>query len=232
MASLFVRIREMVSAHAHHSLDEVENPHVMAQQVLRDLTQDIHNAQRALVTALGAEKQLQRQRDDAGREAADWEGKAERLLRNGAEDKARIALERAVGLRQRQQSLDKPLDTAHRTVARMRQQLGHLQTEFENARGRCAQISANQAAAEALGAASRAGDHYTSAMDRAQRLDTLSAKASRFEAETEAAAELLSEKDSFEREVSATDRKAAVDEALTTLKARLGNLTPAPAATS
>lgn len=232
MASLFMRIREMVHAHAHHSLDEVENPHVMAQQVLRGLSEDIHHAQRALVTALGAEKQLERQRDEALREAADWERKAERLLTAGAEDKARGALERAVGLNQRAQGLDKPLQTARKTVARMREQAGQLQTEFESARSRCAQISANQAAAEALGAASRASDHYTSAMDRAQRLDTLSAKASRHEAETEAAAELLGEKDQFEREVAAVDRKAAVDDALAALKARLASGTPAPAAAS
>lgn len=232
MASLFVRIREMVSAHAHHSLDEAENPQVMAQQVLRGLTGDIHNAQRALVTALGAEKQLDKQRDEALREGADWERKAERLLQTGAEDKARTALDRAIGLRQRAQGLDKPLDTARRTVSRMREQTAHLQTEFENARSRCAQISANQAASEALGAATRASDHYTSAMDRAQRLDTLSARASRYEAETEAAAELLGEKDRFEREVAEVDRKAAVDDALAALKARLGVAAAAPSGSS
>jgi phage shock protein A len=226
MASLFMRIREMVTAHAHHSLDEAENPHVMAQQVLRGLTQDIHNAQRALVTALGAEKQLTRQREEALREAAEWEAKAERLLTGGAEDKARTALDRAVSLRQRAQGFDRPLATAARTVGRMREQLAHLQTEFETARSRCAQISANHAAAEALGAAGRACDHYTSAMDRAQRLDTLSARASRHEAETEAAAELLGEKDQFEREVAAVDRKAAVDEAMAALKNRLSAVPP------
>ena len=176
--------------------------------------------------------QRERQRDDARREAADWESKAERLLRSGVDDKARGALDRAVSQHQRAQALEKPLDTAQRTVARMKQRLAQLQTEFENARGRCAQITANQAAAECLGAASRAGDHYTSAMDRSQRLDTLSAKASRYEAETEAAAELLGEQDRFEREVAAVDRKAAVDEALAALKARLGGGGLAPAAAS
>lgn len=233
MASLFMRIREMVHAHAHHTLDEAENPHVMAQQVLRGLTEDIHNAQRALVTALGAGKQLERQRDEALRETAEWERRAEHLLTSGAEDKVRGALERAVAQRQRAQALDRPLTTARRTVSRMREQLAQLQAEFETARGRCAQISANQAAAEALGAASRASDHYSSAMDRAQRLDTLSAKASRYEAETEAAAELLGEKDQFEREVAAVGRKVAVDEALAALKARVaGAATQSPAATS
>lgn len=230
MASLFVRIREMVTAHAHHNLDQAENPQVMAQQLLRDLTEDIHRAQRALVTALGAEKQLQRQQTEARAEADRWEAKAERLLRSGAEAQTRAALERAVTQRQQAQALDKPLATAGRTVTRMREQLAQLQAEFERARGQCAQINAHQAAAEALGAASQAGDHYSNAMQRAHRLDTLSAKASRYEAESEAAAELLSEKDQLEREADAVDRKATVDEALADLRARMAAAAPPVAA--
>src|SRR5688572_19166663 len=96
MASLFLRIREMVTAHAHHQLDESENPHVMAQQVLRDLSGDIQGAQRALVTALGAEKSLARQHQQLLAEAAEWEAKAEKLLVTGNEPLARGALEKAL----------------------------------------------------------------------------------------------------------------------------------------
>lgn len=221
MVSLFTRIREIVTAHAHHSLDEAENPQVMAQQVLRDLSQDIHEARRALVTALGAEKQLERSREQRLAEAADWEGRAERLLLAGDEALARGALEKAIAARATAAGMDKPLETARKSVARMREQVARLKTEWESARGRCAQISANQAAAEAMGVASRANDHYTAAMDRSLRLDQLAAKASGFEAEVEAASELLGEQDRFERAVAQVDQTAAVNEALAALKARL-----------
>ena len=221
MASLIMRIREMVTAHAHHSLDEAENPHVMAQQVLRDLAADVSNAQRALVTAMGAEKALQRQRDQWLADATEWERKAEKLLVAGSEALARGALEKAVAARTRAAEQERPLATAHKSVGRMREQAERLRAEWDSARGRAAQISANQAAAAAMGVASRASDQYTRAMDRSQRLDGLSRKAASFECEAEAAAELLGGHDELEREAARVDQKAAVDEALTALRARL-----------
>lgn len=228
--SLLVRIREMVHAHSHHALDEVENPHVMAQQMLRDLGGDLANANRALVSALGAEKTLLRQQQHAQAEAAEWQAKAERMLATAGEDLARTALERAVAAEARVGEQTRPLESARQSVKRLREQVARLKTEWENARARCAQIAVNQSAAQALGAASQFGDHYTRAMDRAQRLDQLSRKSTSFECEAEAAAELLSEHDRVDREIAGADRQAAVDAAMAALKTRLAaraGITPA-----
>lgn len=221
MASLIVRIREMMTAHAHHRLDDVENPDVMAQQMLRDLSEDIHSAQRALVTAMGAEKSLEKSRNQFLAEAADWERKAESLLRAGNEATARGAIARAVAARARAEEQAQPLDTARRSVARLREQVEQLRAEWEKARQRAAQINANQAASEAMGLAGRGADHYTRAMDRAHRLDQLSRKSARFESEVEAASELLGEQTRFEREADGAEQASAVDAAMAALKARL-----------
>ena len=42
MASLFARIRNVVAANAHHQVDQIENPQIMANQVLRDLGEEVH----------------------------------------------------------------------------------------------------------------------------------------------------------------------------------------------
>ncbi|AXQ30935.1 PspA/IM30 family protein [Solimonas sp. K1W22B-7] len=221
MPSLFYRIRSLVTAQAHHQIDEIENPQVMAHQVLRELGDDLQQANQALVISLGAEKQLQRQREAAGSEAADWELKAERLLKAGDEDKTRSALERAVQMRSRAQALETPLAAAQRATVRLREQVQRLKSELETARGRAAIISANQTAANALGSAARASDSYTRAMDRAQQMDRLSQKAARFESEAEAAAELLNEDGRFEREVAQVDLGVEVAARMAELKARL-----------
>lgn len=228
--SLLVRIREMVSAHSHHALDEVENPHVMAQQMLRDLSADLAQANRALVTALGAEKALLRQQQQARAEATEWQAKAERMLAVSGEELARTALERAIAAEARINEQERPLESARQSVKRLREQVARLRSEWENARARCAQIAANQNAAQALGAASRMGDHYSRAMDRAQRLDQLSRRATSFECEAEAAAELLSEHDRVDRDIARVDQQAAVESALAALKAKLSaraGITPA-----
>lgn len=219
--SLLVRIREMVSAHSHHVLDEVENPHVMSQQMLRELSDDLARANHALVTALGAEKHLERQQQQARTEAAEWNTRAERMLVSSGEALARSALERAIAAEARAAEQEKPLETARKSVQRLREQTARLKAEWENARVRCAQFAANQQAAEALGAATRFGDQYSRAMDRARRLDQLSRKSASFDCEAEAAAELLGEQDKLDREIAHVDRTAAVDDAMAALRERI-----------
>src|ERR1700757_1287719 len=98
MATLFARIRGLVVAQAHEAVDRVEDPQIMSHQLVRDLTTELAAANRGLVAALGAERQLQRSRERMSKEAGDWECSAETLLRKGEEGLAREALERAVSL--------------------------------------------------------------------------------------------------------------------------------------
>lgn len=219
--SLLVRIREMVSAHSHHALDEIENPEVMSQQMLRELGDDVARANHALVSALGAEKHLLRQQQQARAEAAEWQARAERMLVSGGEPLARSALERAVAAEARAAEQEKPLETARKGVQRLREQTARLKREWEDARVRCAQIAANQHAAEALGAATRFGDHYSRAMERARRLDHLSRKSAAFDCEAEAASELLGEQERLDGDIARVDRQVAVDDAMAALKARI-----------
>ena len=48
MASLFARIRNGVVANAHHAVDQTENPQIMANQVLRDLGEEVQATRRSL----------------------------------------------------------------------------------------------------------------------------------------------------------------------------------------
>ena len=226
MASLFARIRNVVVANAHHAVDQVENPQIMANQVLRDLGEEVQATRRSLVASLGAERQLLKQRETMRHEAADWDAKAERLLESGDEALSRSTLERAVSLKSAAAALENPVATAQRTTARLREQMQRLRGEWDNTRNRVAVISANQAAAEALGSVGQASDSYSRAMDRVHSLDELSRRAQSMESEADAAAELLNEQESLERAVSAHDQAAAVDAAMAQLKQRLATRKP------
>ena len=229
MASLFSRIRNVVVANAHHAVDQAESPHIMANQVLRDLGEEVQATRRSLVAALGAERHLLKQREAMQKEAAEWEARAERLLESGDEKLSRSTLERAVSLKSAAAALENPVATAQRTTARLREQMQRLRGEWDNTRNRVAVISANQAAAEALGSVSQASDSYSRAMDRVHSLDELSRRAQSMESEADAAAELLNEQESLERAVSAHDQAAAVDAAMAELKQRLAaRKSPAP----
>ena len=62
MSTLLSRIRGLVLAQAHHAVDRAEDPQLMSHQLVRDLTLELAAANRGLVAALGAERQLQRSR--------------------------------------------------------------------------------------------------------------------------------------------------------------------------
>lgn len=221
MASLMARIREMLSAQAHHGLDEIEDPDVMAQQVLRDLADDLQSAQRARVVAMGAKKRLEQERAQLLEDADAWETRAEALLRAGDEAVARQALQRAVASRAQAQSLERPLMSADQSVQRVRLQVEQLKRELAEAQARAAQIRASQHAADAAGAALRFRDHYSRAMERAQKMDRLARRAGGLEAEAAAAAELVEEAQSLERDADRVTSAVEVEAAMAALRARV-----------
>ena len=221
MATLLSRIRGLVVAQAHHAVDQAENPQLMSHQLVRDLTTELAHANRGLVAAMGAERQLQRCRERMEQEAADWERSAETLLRKGEEGLAREALERAVALRQGVAALAQPLQRAACAVERLRGQVGCLRAELGRVRQRVAVIDVHQAAALALRWAGQADDAYTRALDRAQELERYERSAESADCEAEAAGELLDEQDRLERSVARLSADAAVDEALAALRRRI-----------
>lgn len=221
MATLLSRIRGLVAAQAHRAVDRAENPQLMSHQLVRDLTTELANANRGLVAAMGAERQLRRSRERMEQEAADWERNAETLLRKNEEGLTREALERAVALRQGVEALAQPLQRAAGAVERLRGQVGRLRAELGRVRQRVAVIDVHQAAALALRRAGHADDAYTRALDRAQELERYERNAESTDCAAEAAGELLDEQDRLERSVARLSADAAVDEALAALRRRL-----------
>ncbi|MDB5975621.1 MAG: PspA/IM30 family protein [Nevskia sp.] len=221
MATLLSRIRGLVVARAHHAVDQAENPQLMSHQPVRDLTTELANANRGLVAAMGAERQLRCSRERMAQEAADWERSAETLLRKNEEGLAREALERAVALRQGVAALAEPLQRAAGAVERLRGQVGRLRSELGRVRQRVAVIDVHQAAALALRRAGQADDAHTRALDRAQELERYERSAESADCEAEAAGELLDEQDRLERGVARLSADAAVDEALAALRRRI-----------
>lgn len=220
MAGLMTRIRRLVLAEAHQQVDTMEDPSAMATQILRDLTVELQQARHALVIALGTEKQLRRQAQDATAEAGEWQQRAERWLQAGDETRARQALERTLQLEAKAQALSRPLEAAQRARLHRGEQVERLQQELQKVRQRVALIKANQTAAGLLRDVS-GGDPYTRACERQDQLDRYAERASGVAAEAEAASELLNEEDRLARESTDLDLQQDVAARLATLKAKL-----------
>lgn len=225
-ASLLQRVRDLVTAHSHDALDRVEDPQVMAQQILRDLEAELARIDHALVKAGGTTKLLERQQAQARQEADRWRLQARRMLEQQREDLARSALDRALDAETQARDLEPPLANAKRTAERLREQAQLVRREWDGARRRCVQITANQRTAQALGVAGRLGDVHSRSLERAQRLERLSLKSAEWDCDAEAATELLGEHQRLEREVGRVDRSAALDTELAALKLAMAPQAP------
>lgn len=87
------RIVSMTKAAANEVLDKLESPSLLMNQYLRDLDEQIAQAEQAVVEQQAKERILQTKLDDCSKQMAYYEEKAEQAALEGREFDARTAIE-------------------------------------------------------------------------------------------------------------------------------------------
>ncbi|WP_028548880.1 PspA/IM30 family protein [Paenibacillus sp. UNC451MF] len=90
---VFSRIKDMTKASMHELLDKVEDPIVMLNQYLRDMEEEIAQAEVTVARQIATERKVKERWDEAIRLTAQREEQAKEALKNGQEAAARQALE-------------------------------------------------------------------------------------------------------------------------------------------
>lgn len=93
---VFGRIKDMTKASMHELLDKVEDPIIMLNQYLRDMEEEIAQAEVTVARQISSERKLKERGDEAVRLSAQFEEQAKEALKNGQELAARQALEQKV----------------------------------------------------------------------------------------------------------------------------------------
>ena len=93
---VFQRIKDMTKASIHELLDKVEDPIVMLNQYIRDMEEEIAQAEVTVARQIANERKLQERLNEAIRLSADREAKAAEALKKGYEAIARQALEEKI----------------------------------------------------------------------------------------------------------------------------------------
>ncbi len=94
--SILGRIKDLISANINAMLDKAEDPEKMANEYLRQLTNELYEARTGVAQAMADETRLEQRRIAAEAEVEQWQIKAERALRAGDEALAKAALARKV----------------------------------------------------------------------------------------------------------------------------------------
>jgi len=90
---VFSRIKDMTKASLHELLDKVEDPIIMLNQYIRDMEEEIAQAEVTVARQIANERKVKERWDEAIRLTAQREEQAKEALKNGQEAAARQALE-------------------------------------------------------------------------------------------------------------------------------------------
>ncbi|MCR8633239.1 MULTISPECIES: PspA/IM30 family protein [Paenibacillus] len=90
---VFSRIKDMTKASIHEVLDKVEDPIVMLNQYLRDMEEEIAQAEVTVARQIANERKVKERLEEAIRLTGQREEQAKEALKNGQEATARQALE-------------------------------------------------------------------------------------------------------------------------------------------
>ncbi|KRE91133.1 phage shock protein A [Paenibacillus sp. Soil766] len=90
---VFTRMKDMTKASIHEVLDKIEDPIVMLNQYLRDMEQEIAQAEVTVARQIASERKLKQRLEESVRLASDREAKASAAIKNGQEAIARQAVE-------------------------------------------------------------------------------------------------------------------------------------------
>lgn len=90
---IFQRMKDMTRASLNEMLDKVEDPVVMLNQYIRDMEEEIAEAEVTVAKQMANERRTYQRLEDAKRIAGEKEALAEAALRGGQEATARQALE-------------------------------------------------------------------------------------------------------------------------------------------
>lgn len=216
---LFKRIRDVTLANINALIDKAEDPVKMLDQYLRDMEEDIADAETGVAKQIALEKRLKQQVDEAREMVAKREQQAVQALEADREDLARRALEEKRVYEAKVKDLESQWVKARATADSLRDQLREMKSEYEKLKAKRDTLVARAEAARAQKKIQEAFSGLGSSTARAG-FDRMEEKVLQLEAEAEAAGEMRAGETDLDREIAELE-KPDVEAELEALKARV-----------
>lgn len=224
MAGILNRFKTIMEANVNALLDKAEDPVKMADQLARNLEDDLAKTKAETASVMAEVKRAQRAYDECAEAVAKMQQYAEAAVLKGNDADAKAFLAQKAEKAATLVNLEKALDVAKDNADKMRQVHDKLEEQLRQISERKASIRAKAAMAKAKERTAEIGKSMSSASGNLSAFDKLEEQMDRKLDEAEALLELNTKKDAVEdlMEKYNTADTAAVDDELAALKEKLG----------
>lgn len=224
MAGILNRFKTIMEANVNALLDKAEDPVKMADQLARNLEDDLAKTKAETASVMAEVKRAQRAYDECAEAVAKMQQYAEAAVLKGNDADAKAFLAQKAEKAATLVNLEKALDVAKDNADKMRQVHDKLEEQLRQISERKASIRAKAAMAKAKERTAEIGKSVGSASSNLSAFDKLEEQMDRKLDEAEALLELNTKKDAVEdlMEKYNTADTAAVDDELAALKEKLG----------
>lgn len=217
---IFKRLRDLTMASINDLLDKAEDPVKMLNQFLRDMEEDIQEAEAAVAKQIAIEKKFKQQYEEAEEMVAKRTQQAMKALEQGNEELARKALQDKKEHQERFNVLKGQYDIAKASADKLRDQLAEMKDEFSKMKNKKDLLVARAETAKAQKQINQAMSGFGKD-NAAKGFDRMSEKVLQMEAEAQASGELRSSSRSLDDELNQLDKSDGVDDELAAMKALL-----------
>lgn len=221
MPNVIDRMVNILRANINDALDGAEDPEAMLNQIIRDMSDALRQADSDIADQIAQQKMIQADLDSATKNRDAWQQKAELAVSKNNDDLARQALVRANDYGDQVELYQKQLDAQTQGIQELKSKRDALQAKYESAQRNRDMLITRAKRAQAQSRMTQATTKASS-VDYGNDLDRMERKIQEMEAHSEAEDEVAASKTSLDEQFDKLGDDKRVEDQLAALKTQMG----------